>query len=634
MQFRSRIYAAVALAISALGAMSQTSTVLMDTDHRKTLSLNGDWHYIVDPYDGGLYNFHRELRKDGFFLDGAPETDSDGLIEYDFSKSPTLKVPGDWNSQHDSLFYYEGMLWYQRDFSYQLTAGHKTFLHIGAANYRSIAWVNGEKVCSHEGGFTAFDCDVSNAIHAGKNFVVISVDNTRLANGVPTLNTDWWNYGGLTRDVSLVDVPAAYIDEYDLHLSRDRASIEGTVHVEGAAPGEQVTVSLPELNRSVSARLGTDHRATISFTAKDVELWSPEHPRLYKVRLQAGENALDDVMGFRTIEVRGTDILLNGKPMFLRGISIHAEAPIRDGRANNDQDAQTLLGWAKELNCNFVRLAHYPHDERMTRAADRLGLMVWSEIPVYWAEHFEDPEVLAKAEQQLSEEIRRDRNKASIVLWSIANETPLTPARTAFLTTLASRVRALDSTRLVTAALLVRSENHEKYVDDPLGQALDVIGMNEYIGWYTQSPHDADLTHWHIGYQKPLIVSEFGGDAKAGLHGAASERWTEEYQASIFQHQLPMLTSIPQFRGMTPWILMDFRSPMRQLPGVQDGFNRKGLVSDQGQRKLAFFLLQKTYKDWASHSPIAGELLTPSLGSRESPAHAAPLHEATASPDQ
>ena len=585
-----------------LGQAQSSTTVLVDADRRTAQSLNGDWHYIVDPYDGGLYNFHREIRKDGFFLDGAPETGSDGLIEYDFNKSPTIVVPGDWNTQHDSLFYYEGLLWYQRDFNYRPVAGHKTFLHIGAANYKSIAWVNGKEACTHEGGFTAFDCDVSTSIHQGKNFIVIAVDNTRLANGVPTLNTDWWNYGGLTRDVSLIDVPAKYIDDFDLHLNPSRTAIEGIVHVEGAETGEEVTVSLPELGRSVSARLGPDHRATVSLSATGVALWTPEQPTLYKVRLQAGEDNLDDMMGFRTIEVRGTDILLNGKPVFLRGISIHGEAPIRGGRANNDHDADTLLGWARELGCNYVRLAHYPHDQRMTRAADRLGLMVWSEIPVYWAENFGDPTVLAEAQQQLGEEIRRDRDKASIVLWSIANETPLTQERTAFLKTLAADVRALDSTRLVTAALLVRSEGHDKYVDDPLGEALDVIGMNEYIGWYEQAPQDADSTRWHVGYQKPLIVSEFGGDAKAGLHGAATQRWTEEYQASIFQHQLPMLEKIPQFRGLSPWILMDFRSPMRQLPGIQDGFNRKGLISDQGEKKSAFYVLQSTYREWESRS--------------------------------
>jgi len=609
MQLHLRVLLAAAFAAAlALGAHAQTqsTTVLVDADHRKSLTLNGDWHYIVDPYDGGLYNFHREIRKDGFFLNGAAETGSQGLLEYDFSKSPTLTVPGDWNTQHDSLFYYEGLLWYQRDFTYTQPAGHKTFLHVGAANYKSIAWVNGQKVCTHEGGFTDFDCDVSSSLRPGKNFVVIAVDNTRLADGIPTLNTDWWNYGGLTRDVSLVDVPSKYIDDYDLHLNRERTAIVGSVHVQGAIAGDEVTVSLPELGRSMSAKLGSDQRATISLASNDVAFWTPEHPKLYRVHLQSGEDSLDDEMGFRTIEVRGADILLNGKPVFLRGISIHGEAPQRGGRANNDQDASTLLGWAKELGCNYVRLAHYPHDQRMTRTADRLGLMVWSEIPVYWAVDFGSPAVLAKAQGQLEEEIRRDRNKASVVLWSIANETPLTPERTAFLKTLAGDVRALDSTRLVTAALLVRSEGHDKYVDDPLGEALDVIGMNEYIGWYEQTPEDADLTHWHIGYNKPLIVSEFGGDAKAGLHGPATQRWTEEYQASIFEHQLPMLAKIPQFRGLSPWILVDFRSPMRQLPGLQDGFNRKGLISNGGEKKEAFFVLQKTYREWASHggSPV------------------------------
>ena len=601
-----RIVAGTLALIVGCGGIGQAqlgTTVLVDADHRTAQSLNGDWHYIVDPYDGGLYTFHREIRKDGFFLDGAPEAGSVGLVEYDFNKSPTLKVPGDWNTQHDSLFYYEGLLWYQRDFTYQVIPGHKTFLHVGAANYKSIAWVNGQQVCSHEGGFTDFDCDVSTSVHAGKNFIVIAVDNKRLADGVPTLNMDWWNYGGLTRDISLIDVPSKYIDDYDLHLNRDRTAIEGTVHVEGAAPGEEVTVSLPELSRSVSARLGADRRAAFTLSANGIAFWTPEHPRLYKVRLQTGEDTLEDDMGFRTIEVRGTDILLNGKPIFLRGISIHGEAPIRGGRANNEQDADTLLGWAKELGCNYVRLAHYPHDQRMTRAADRLGLMVWSEIPVYWAVEFGNPAVLAKAEQQLGEEIRRDRDKASIVLWSLANETPLTPERTAFLKTLAADAHALDPTRLVTAALLVRSVGHDKYVDDPLGEALDVIGMNEYIGWYEQTPQDADLTHWHIAYQKPLIVSEFGGDAKAGLHGAATERWTEEYQASIFRHQLPMVAKIPNFRGLSPWLLVDFRSPMRQLPGIQDGFNRKGLISDQGQKKQAFFVLQKTYAQWEAGPP-------------------------------
>jgi beta-glucuronidase len=177
----------------------------------------------------------------------------------------------------------------------------------------------------------------------------------------------------------------------------------------------------------------------------------------------------------------------------------------------------------------------------------------------------------------------------------MANETPNNEIRTHFIETLAQQARTLDPTRLITAALLVRSEGHLKIVDDPLGKALDVIGTNEYVGWYEQTPAGADTTDWRIDYNKPVIMSEFGGGAKAGRHGPASERWTEEYQADIYRHQLGMLNRIPQLRGMSPWILMDFRSPTRNLAGTQDGYNRKGLISEQGQKKAAFFVLQRAY---------------------------------------
>jgi beta-glucuronidase len=487
---------------------------------------------------------------------------------------------------------------------------------VGAANYRSWFWVNGQKVCEHEGGFTAINCDVTSAIHPGANFLVATVDNSRLEDGVPGLETDWWNYGGLTREVSLIEVPDQFIDQYDIHMSNTPettlvphgndfgvigslhlAHIEGWAHVVGGQVGDKVQVEIPELNSKGSGVLDADGRAKFVLVASNLERWSPDTPKLYKVKVSAGADMIEDLIGFRTIEMKGTEILLNGKPIFLRGVSIHAEAPYRTGRAYTDQDAETLLGWAKELGCNFVRLAHYPHDETMLRAADRMGLLVWSENPVYWALDFDNPKVLVKAEQQLDEEIGTSRNHAAIILWSMANETPNTPTRTQFIETLASRARALDPTRLITAALLVRGEGHTKIIDDPLGKALDVIGFNEYIGWYEGHPDTADVTEWPVAYDKPLIVSEFGAGAKAGLHGGENERWTDEYQANVFRHQLAMLNRIPQLRGMSPWVLMDFRSPNRPLAGIQDEFNRKGLISDQGKKKLAFFVLQKAYKD-------------------------------------
>ncbi|HKT23369.1 MAG TPA: glycoside hydrolase family 2 TIM barrel-domain containing protein [Terriglobales bacterium] len=582
---------------------SSNTTLLVDVDHRPAVSLDGDWHMIVDPYATGLYDFHGKLRNNGYFKNEKQQPGGPP-IEYDFSRSAALHVPGDWNTQRDSLFFYEGPIWYEKDFDYHLTSERRVFFHVGAANYRSYVWINGQKACEHEGGFTPFDCEVTKLLHDGGNFAVIAVDSTRLADGIPTLQTDWWNYGGLTRDVSLVEVPQAFIDDYSLQLKRGtKTELEGWVHVEGAAPGAQVTVEIPEQHLAQTATMGTDGRAKITFHAGGLQLWSPENPKLYRVTIRAGRDSLEDEIGFRTIETRGTQILLNGEPIFLRGICVHAEAPYRTGRAYSEEDARTLLGWIKELGANYARFAHYPHDERMTRLADKMGILVWSEIPVYWAVQFDNPAVLAKAQQQLHEMIRRDRNKASVILWSVANETPNNPTRTQFLQTMVRTAHEDDPTRLVTAALLVRTEGMKKIVDDPLGAALDVIGMNEYIGWYEHKPEDADHTEWDIRYEKPVIVSEFGGDAKYGLHGSPDERWTEEYQANIYQHQLVMLNHIRQLRGMSPWILMDFRSPRRPLPGIQDFFNRKGLISEHGEKKKAFYVLQNAYKQKSVGKP-------------------------------
>jgi beta-glucuronidase len=592
------LIALVAALLSAHAATLPAPIVITGADMRPATSLNGEWGAIVDPYFSGLFSSHHQEKTNGWFVNRKAQPSDTFPTEYNFATASKLKVPADWNSQRASLLYYEGPVWYERDFNYQPRAHTKIFLHIGAANYRSWFWVNGQKVCEHEGGFTSFNCDVTAAVHAGANFVVAAVDSTRHEDNVPTLQTDWWNYGGLTRTVSLLEVPDAFIDQYDLHLERGEGSvIAGWVHVNGAEPGAKVEVEIPELGAKTSATVGSEGRAEIRLTVQGPERWSPETPKLYKVRLLAGQDSIEDLIGFRTIETRGTEILLNGKPIFLRGVCIHAEAPYRLGRANTDKDAETLLGWAKEMGANFVRLAHYPHDETMLRAADRMGVLVWSENPVYWALQFDNPNVLAKASQQLDEEINTSRNHAAIIIWSMANETPNNEVRTQFISTLASRARALDPTRLISAALLVRGEGNTKIVDDPLGSALDIIGANEYIGWYEKKPETADVTKWRIDYQKPMIMTEFGGAAKAGLHGGDNDRWTEEYQANIYRHQLVMFNNIPQLRGLSAWILMDFRSPNRPLAGIQDEFNRKGLISDQGQKKLAFFVLQKAYKE-------------------------------------
>ena len=596
----------VAGLLSSAAAQPTLQTLLVGVDHRSVTSLNGDWHYLVDQAPArALYTTNGQINDRSYALNEHPNIVGRHNQEYDFATAPMLRVPGDWNTQVPQLFNYEGVIWYQRDFDFQPRPGSRTFLHIGAANYRSHAWVNQKRVCDHEGGYTPFDCEVTAVLHPGSNFVVIAVDATRLVDGIPSVGIDWFNYGGLTRDVSLVTVPQAFIDDYDLHLAHGPAfdsrnkEIIGYVHVLDAPAGTSVTIDIPDAGAKTTSQTDASGTAAFHVKADHLTLWSPETPQLYKVHLTAGDDSLTDDIGFRDIRVDGTRILLNGAPVFLEGANMHAEAPVRGGRAYSQQDADTIVSYLQDLHANFVRFAHYPHDERMERATDKAGIMVWSEVPLWQNISFDKLEVYEKAVAMLKEMIRRDRNKASVILWSVSNETPNKPARTKFLTDLVSEARKLDPTRPITSAIIgPRPDGYEMVNNDPLCDALDVIGQNEYIGWYEMAPEDADKIHWTLP-QKPVVMSEFGAEAKYGNHGAPNERWTEEQQVSVLEHQFVMLRKIPQLRGVTPWILMDFRSPTRNIPKLQDGYNRKGLISEDGKKKLAFTTVQNAY---AEHS--------------------------------
>lgn len=578
-------------------ARAQQTDLIQNTDGRKVVNLDGQWQTIVDPYESGFYDYRYQPSQNGFFKNAKPKTKSE-LIEYDFDNSGLLKVPGDWNTQSDQLFFYEGTIWYKKSFDYQRRPNTRVFVYFGAANYLADVYLNGEKIGQHEGGFTPFNFEITNLVRDTGNFLIVKVDNKRRRDAVPTLMTDWWNYGGLTRDVKLIETPNTFVHDYFIQLQKgSRERIGGWVKLAGDKLNQRITVRIPEAGVSKSFTTNAGGVAVIDFNA-DLKLWSPENPKLYEVTIEAETDHVRDQIGFRSIETRGTDILLNGRSIFLRGVCLHEEAPFRGGRAYSREDALTLLGWAKELGANFVRLAHYPHNEFMIREADRMGIMVWSEIPVYWTILWENPATLENARNQLSEMIARDKNRAAVVIWSVANETPLSDARLSFLKNLISYARSLDPGRLLSAAM----ERHytdatTQMIDDPLGEYLDVLGCNEYVGWYDGLPEKADRLEWKTKYQKPLVMSEFGGDALFGNHGDALTRWTEEYQESIYQHQLNMLKRIPFLRGTSPWILMDFRSPRRPLPKIQDYWNRKGLISNRGEKKKAFYVMQRYYRD-------------------------------------
>ena len=598
------IVAAVVL-IFAGQERAQVAPLIANIDGRVTTSLNGQWQAIVDPYDVGFFDYRAQpLKNNNAFFKNYKAKSKSELVEYDFDTAGRLDVPGDWNTQRDSLLFYEGTVWYKRSFDFATSGKKRVFVHCGAANYQAFVYLNGEELGQHEGGFTPFDFEITDRVRARDNFLILRVNDTRAKDQVPTVNTDWWNYGGITRPVTLIEVPETFIQDYSIQLEKGTSNqIKGWMQLNGPQLRQSVTIRIPEAHVEKKFQADANGRAEFSFAA-DLTLWSPENPKLYSVEISSETDRVTDHIGFRSIAVRGTDILLNGKPLFLRGISVHEESPLRSGRAWNDDDARTLLGWAKQLGCNFVRLAHYPHNEAMLRMADELGFLVWEEVPVYWTIQWENPVTLRNAENQLAELITRDHNRASLIIYSVANETPISEPRNRFLLELVRLAHSSDPARLVSAALQedeVQEGGRLSYrINDPIANELDVMGSNEYIGWYVHSIADLDVTDWSSKYDKPMIMSEFGADALFGLHGDPQARWTEEYQESLYQHQIGMLKRIPFLRGTSPWVLKDFRSPRRTLPGIEDYFNRKGLVSDHGEKKKAFFTLQKFYRDMES----------------------------------
>ena len=578
--------------------------LITNTFNRNTTSLNGTWHYIVDPYETGYYNYRyepydqlKQKNNSAYYADYHTNNKME-LVEYDFDKSPTMLIPSDWNSQSEQLFLYEGTVWYKRSFDYELKdKSNRLFIYFGAVNYKAEVYLNGEKLGTHEGGFTPFNFEITSVVKPKDNFLVVKVDNKRSKDAVPTINTDWWNYGGITRDIKLIEEPATYIQDYSIQLKKDsKNTITGYVKLNNVKKEEKVTIEIPELKISKNIIVHGEGKISYELEGKKIVFWSPQIPKLYTVIIKTQYQRIEDQIGFKNIATKGADILLNDKPIFLRGISIHEENPIKGGRAYSEADALVLLNWAKELGCNYVRLAHYPHNEHIVKMADKIGMMVWEEIPVYWTVQFDNEKTLQNAKNQLTEAITRDKNRAAIIIWSMANETPPSDIRNNFLKELISHTKTLDTTRLISAALEKHYKDGVNIVDDSIGNYLDIVAFNQYTGWYGGSLEEAPNSKWNIHFNKPVVISEFGGGALYGLHGTIKERWTEEYQEYLYEQNLKMIEKIPNIRGVSPWILADFRSPRRLLPVIQDGWNRKGLISNNGEKKKAFYTMQQFYE--------------------------------------
>lgn len=563
---------------------------------RDIQSLNGKWVAIPDLYDQGgrmkIYENNKPTGKTDFY-------------EYSFEGGMRLNVPGDWNSQSPEMKYYEGTVWYQRTFTAKAEPGTRRFLYFAGVSTRCNIYLNGKKIISHEGSFTPFQIEVTDALKDGENLLVCEVNNNRRVDAIPAMSYDWWNYGGITRDVMLVTVPTQYIADYFVRLEKGKKDVIALcVSLSEAVAGKKVTVKIPELKVNCEMTTDAQGKAEASVKVRSLQRWSPESPKLYNIEIASPDDKVTESIGFRNIDTRGTKVFLNDKEIFLRSISFHEEIPQRMGRAFSPADADMLLSEARALGVNTIRLAHYPQNEYIVRKAEQMGFMLWEEIPVWQSIDFTNDVTMGKARTMFDEMLQRDKNRCAVSMWGVANETRPSEARNAFLTRLVSDGRAKDNTRLYVAAFDIVYYQRDKdlfTMEDSFPEQLDLIGVNKYMGWYAPWPKDPKDCHWQVCPDKPLLITEFGGEALYGQSGdeTVASSWSEDYQAKLYRDNIRMFENIPNLCGVSPWILFDFRSPFRFHPANQDGWNRKGLVSDQGMRKKAWYIMRDYYRSKA-----------------------------------
>ena len=234
----------------------------------------------------------------------------------------------------------------------------------------------------------------------GGNFLAVEVDNTRTADAIPALSFDWWNYGGITRDVMLVHTPKNYIRDYFIQLDKyDSDRVHAEVQLSAQNAGQLVKIEIPELK--IANKVFTDGTglAKATFRVRNLERWSPQAPKLYQVIVSSEVVSLKDHIGCRNLYVKNTQIYLNASPVFMKSIGLHEEISQRQGRAYSEQDAIALLSEAKGLGVNMIRLAHYPQNEYIVRLAEQMGLMLWEEIPVWQGIDFKDSSTRLKEQR-------------------------------------------------------------------------------------------------------------------------------------------------------------------------------------------------------------------------------------------
>ncbi|MFI3319833.1 MAG: glycoside hydrolase family 2 TIM barrel-domain containing protein [Rikenellaceae bacterium] len=602
MKLKRAVLALLAATMTTSAVSAKSEMAMQNVQGRADkVSLNGKWAFLPDISDQGNSKWK------SWGQSGQQKHPLDH-IEVVYEGGAQVTVPGDWNSQRPEYLYLISPVWYQRTLDFKREGDKRSFLHFGAVCERAIVFLNGKEIGHHEGGYTPFQIEVTDLIKEGKNELVVRVDNRHNANTVPSERFDWWPYGGITRDVDLISTPNTYINDYWVRLERGSMSrVLADIELNGSesANKEVILTIQGREGKPIIKRIKTnaEGKASIAFDAK-LALWSPESPSLYDITIANGEEVITDRIGFRCFEVRGTELYLNDEKIFLRGVNIHEEIPHDRRRAVNAEDAKFLLDAVIELGCNYLRYAHIPPTEHMARMCDELGIITWEEIPA-WGNMlaYDNPEVCDLMTQMMDEMIQRDKNRCNVCIWSVANETKATDkARNTYLEDLVKKCREWDNTRAISAASncsYLDKENPLKLVlKDPLADHLDIVGVNKYLGWYGNWGGDPAKTEWIARADKPLLVTEFGAGVVYANYGDAnnSSSWSEGYGEQLYKDYVKFFANIPNLCGVTPWVMFDFRSPTRPNLRHQQGWNRKGLLSEFGEKKQIWYVMHDYYK--------------------------------------
>jgi beta-glucuronidase len=585
-----------------------------ETRTRQRQPLVGLWRFNVDPegigheqgWADGLPDTAREMPVPASYNDVFPEPelrDHVGEAWYETS----ARVPADWQDR-------------------------RIVLRFESATHRARVFVDGRPVVEHEGGYTPFEADLSDVVHAGDAArITVAVDNRLTWQSIPPgfieetedgprqrYFHDFFNYAGIHRPVWLYTTPDTYIS--DVSVTPGLVGETGVVAYEIETEGvESVGVHVTLLDAD-GERVAQNHAATGELRVEGPELWRPGQGYLYTLAVElrdSGEGMVDSYslpVGIRTVEIDGPRFLINGEPFYFRGFGKHEDAPVA-GKRHDDVWMLHDLALMEWMGANSFRTTHYPYAEAILEYADRHGIVVIGETAavglnaslggVLGGVSFEtfspqtiNEETQAVHAQAIRELIARDKNHPCVVIWSIANEPESwTPGARAYFEPLVAEARNADPTRPVGYANFMQATPDR----DTICDLFDVLMLNRYQGWYAQTGDlaaaeralEAELAEWVDRLEVPIIFTEYGGDAVAGLHGVAGGPWTEEYQAELLAMFHRVFDRFDAVVGEQVWNFADFAT----APGVMrvDG-NKKGVFTRERRPKAAAHLLRRRWR--------------------------------------